>query len=282
MASEPQRPGASSMSTLVLTLLLGIAVAAFGFWQLREADAEIEQLESLSAFYHAIESREFEEVEPLENAVPEVGLIENFSIIDLRARLSRRAGMHGRLFSPVTWTRQLVVDARPESSYQRAGELPFDFSLGDHSRRQIELRSLSHDYSVKRHTKSLNSGSSQAFRLSVDTSGESREIYPVSIAATYWNAFPDQEEEWVNLTVNYASKRLGFAVLFPRNMRFEGASGIEIDPAREVVETTDITPQDKRWDDKALTLRWVVDNPRIGHKYELRWKWAEIELSEFN
>ncbi len=106
------------------------------------------------------------------------------------------------------------------------------------------------------------------FDISDTTNGDNEVL--LKISKTYWNAFQDDKQSWVGVSVGIPTRSITFLVLFPKDKpyskfeHFVNRNQKRIDSYNENYVLED---PDKEW------IWWKIENPQTGHGYNIDWDW---------
>lgn len=196
-------------------------------------------------------------------------LTKDFRIIDLRSRILVPEDKKDERYSPVTWTRYTLL--RRLSADKKT--LDFEFST---SGVDVYPRCLTHEYSLKKLAQPDVHGDVELktrWQLQADVAGEPIDNdFLVLNEVTFWNAFTGEEQEWAGMGVPQEVDVIGLVLLFPQDKPFKSYSLYAYPHgSREKKSLRDpsiVIPSENN-----QVLLWKVENPKVGHTYQINWTW---------
>lgn len=92
----------------------------------------------------------------------------------------------------------------------------------------------------------------------------------LKVSKTYWNAFQNDDQSWVGVSVGIPTRSITFLVLFPEDKPYiefdhfvnKHQKRINLPPETYVLEDPD-----KKW------IWWKIENPEPGNGYNIDWEW---------
>jgi len=95
--------------------------------------------------------------------------------------------------------------------------------------------------------------------------------FDIHVFKTYWNAFQHPDQSWAGLVVDIDTEYIRYLLVFPDDKPYTSYVFFAND---DQVHRTDLPAEDYILEDeKKHWLCWYIQNPKVGHSYNIDWEW---------